>query len=266
MITDFHTHCFPDALAERALARLAGISGIPYYTEATRDSNLNAMKQAGIDRAVIFNIATNPKQTIKVNDFAIETAIHYPHFIPFGSVHPASEPDFIKTELKRLKEAGIKGIKLHPDYMECPIDDARFALIFASCCELDLIVSTHAGWDFYSPDFIHATPERIARVLDAFPTLKLVAAHMGGYKQEHEVLRHLVGKRVWFDTSLIALAEDASLSREILLSHDPDRLLFGTDTPWSCMTDELATLESLELPRELTGKILSGNAAALLGE
>ncbi len=266
MITDFHTHCFPDALAEKALGRLAVISEIPYYTGATCASNLAAMKEAGIDRAVIFNIATNPKQTNKVNDFAIETAALYPNLIPFGSVHPESEPDFIEAELRRLKDAGIKGIKLHPDYMECPIDDEKYTPIFATCCELNLTISTHAGWDFYSPDFIHATPERIARVLAAYPELRLVAAHMGGYKLGEDVLRHLAGKRVWFDTSLLALAEDKALMREILLSHDPDKLLFATDTPWSRMTDELAALESMELPEKLMVKILNENAEVLLKE
>lgn len=266
MIYDFHTHCFPDALAEKALERLARISGIPYHTDATCSSNLSAMKTAHIERAVILNIATNPRQMVKVNDFAIETAKRYPNLIPFGSVHPASDPDMIKAELHRLKKADIKGIKIHPDYMGCPIDDVQYAPIFALCCELNLIVSTHAGLDFCSPDFIHATPERIARVLAEFPDLKLVAAHMGGYRQENDVLRYLVGKRVWFDTSLLALVENKQLAREILLSHDPDKLLFGTDTPWSRMIDELTVIDSQELPINLKKKILCDNAVALLEE
>ncbi len=265
MIIDFHTHCFPDALAEKALSRLAGISGIPYYTAATRDDNLAAMANMGIDRAVVFNIATNPRQTVKVNDFAIETAERYPMLIPFGSVHPDCETALIRSELNRLKAAGIKGIKLHPDYMAHPIDDECYAPIFAACCELDLLVSTHAGWDFYSPDFIHATPERIAKVLTAYPDLKLVAAHMGGYRLADEVLRYLVGKRVWFDTSLLALAEEREPLREILASHDPDKLLFATDTPWSRINDELAALDELVDDRMLREKILHKNAEALLG-
>ena len=53
--------------------------------------------------------------------------------------------------------------------------------------------------------------------------------------------------------------------REILLGHRPDRLLFGTDSPWADQAGEIARIRALGLPADLTDLILGGAARALLG-
>ena len=73
MLIDFHVHAFPDRLAERALAVLAKNIASPPLTDGTLSGTLAAMDRWGVDRAVICNIATNPKQTANVNAFAAET-------------------------------------------------------------------------------------------------------------------------------------------------------------------------------------------------
>jgi predicted TIM-barrel fold metal-dependent hydrolase len=55
------------------------------------------------------------------------------------------------------------------------------------------------------------------------------------------------------------------LLREILLGHRPDRLLFGTDSPWADQAVEVASFRALELPAELNDLIFGGAARALLG-
>ena len=47
MIIDFHTHCFPDSLAERALGKLSAIGGIPTYTNGTAADTVRALDDAG---------------------------------------------------------------------------------------------------------------------------------------------------------------------------------------------------------------------------
>ena len=46
-----------------------------------------------------------------------------------------------------------------------------------------------------------SSPWRLARVLDTFPHLKIIAAHFGGYSEWGEVWKHLTGRKLWFDTS-----------------------------------------------------------------
>lgn len=265
MIIDFHSHCFPDALAPRAIGKLAetvSVMNISPSTDGTACGLIRRMKEAGIDRSVVCNIATNPHQMGKVNDFAISLRRHEELF-PLGSLNPHAER--LESELNRLISANITGIKLHPDYMQTDIDSPDFDQIFDLCQAKNVFVITHAGLDPISPDHMHCTPSQMARVLDKFPKLKLVAAHMGGFHCEAEVLEHLCGRDVYLDTSLISHRPDrCPLIHGILKNHNPHRLLFATDTPWTKGEEEIAAIQSAPLPDEIKDMIFSGNAIRLL--
>jgi predicted TIM-barrel fold metal-dependent hydrolase len=217
---------------------------------------------------VVCNIATNPRQMRKVNDFAI-SLLEEPRLIPLGSVHPHAEEDEILSELDRLREAGIPGIKLHPDYMGVEIDAADFTPIFKACTDLGMFVITHAGFDPVEPNHVHCTPDMVLRIIDRHPDLRLVVAHTGGFDREREVLDKLCGTPVWLDTSLSAVrraksAEWGELCGDILKKHDPSRILFATDTPWSDPAAEMQFVRSLGLSDEMTNGILRDNAQRLL--
>lgn len=265
LIIDFHSHAFPDALAEKAVPRLSACGNIKNVGNGKVPDLITHMDEYGVDYSVILNIATNPHQEHKVNDFAIECSKN-PRLYSLGSLNPYSEN--IKSEAKRLAEAGIKGIKIHPDYMECAIDDPKFDAVFEAAIENDFFVVTHSGWDFYSPDFIHCTPERIVKVSEKFPDLKLIAAHMGANRLWDSVEKLLIGrKNIWIDTSLAAPFDlDKAQAKRMLLAHDPDHILFGSDFPWFTPKESVEYLESLELPESLMKKILSENAIKLVGE
>lgn len=268
MILDFHTHCFPDVLAPKAIASLTATSapfGYTPLTDGTVAGLIASMDRAGIDRSVVCNIATNARQISRVNDFAIATAQIQPRLIPFGSLHPQATEAEMDTELDRLQAAGIVGIKIHPDYVRVDVNAPAFAPIFARCEARGMIVVTHAGFDPVSPDHIHCPPEGILQVLADFPHLKLVAAHTGGFGEESKTLELLCGTSVYIDTSLSAIrVNDADRIRAILRLHDPDRILFATDTPWSSPAKEIAFIRGAALGEKLTGKILHENAEALL--
>ena len=73
MIFDFHTHCFPDALAPRAIAHLAKISrkcGLTPTTDGTAGGVLEQMHAHGVDKSLICNVSTNAHQMPKVNAFS----------------------------------------------------------------------------------------------------------------------------------------------------------------------------------------------------
>jgi Predicted metal-dependent hydrolase of the TIM-barrel fold len=265
MIIDFHTHCFPDTLAPKAMKKLGDTCNIPYFTDGTVKDNLRLMKECGVDKAVVCNIATNPKQTVNVNNFAIMINNVYPEIISFGSVHPDNDPKEIASELKRLKAAGLKGIKIHPDYMYKHITDDAYKVIFAACCDLNLVVLTHSGFDYLSPDLSHCTPEGIVKVINEFRSLKLVAAHVGGARMEDDTIKHLLGKNVWFDLSTMVTENmDKKIAYKILTEHDPYKLLFASDMPWCSPKDEIDYINSLGLSEDLLDRIYYKNALRLL--
>lgn len=264
MIIDFHTHCFPDALAPKALGGLADRAGIAPSTDGTAKGSVACLDRAGIDFAVVCNIATNAHQLAKVNSFAIDVNDFSRRLIALGTAHPDSE--ILEDELDRLYDHDIKGIKIHPEYGPYYIDDPKWLRVFSLAAERGLFVMTHAGFDFISPDRIAATPDRLARVLDAVPGLTLVAAHLGGNRYGEEVLTHLCGrKNVYFDTALQHREGLApALARQIILTHGVDRILFGSDLPWSDPKDELAFVRSLDLGEDAEERILRKNAEGLL--
>ena len=264
MLIDFHTHAFPDKLAARALAALRTDIDRPPLTDGTVSGLLSAMDAWGVDRAVICNIATNPKQTANVNSFAVETArVSGNRLSPLGSIHPhVPDPE---SELRRIRDAGLPGIKIHPDYMGITLDDPAFDPIFGLCAELGLFIVTHAGFDVYSTSRVHASPDRILKRLERSPNTVLVAAHYGGNMMWSEVEEKLCGKALYIDSSLGGLCRmDPSRAARILSKHDPDRILFGSDCPWASSADTFRYVDALPLSDERKEKIYHKNAERLL--
>ena len=73
MIIDFHTHTFPDELADRAVGTLAHSGGIHNYLDGRVHSLTDSMKKAGIDYSVLLPVATKPNQCDTINTLALKT-------------------------------------------------------------------------------------------------------------------------------------------------------------------------------------------------
>lgn len=261
MIVDFHTHCFPGEMAPRVVPYLAGQAGIQPVLGGTVSELKESMARAGIDLCVLQNIATRPGQTTAVNDWA--AGAQGQGIISFGSLHPGY-PQW-EDELRRIKDMGLKGIKMHPDYQKFFVDDRGMFKIYEKIRELDLIILFHAGLDIGLDPPYHCTPTRLLVILNNFPGLKVVAAHMGGYAYWDQVEEMLAGKDLYFDTSYSFndLGKD-KMSRLIKL-HGVEKILFGTDSPWTDQSRELENFRSLDLGGEEKRKVLGDNALNLLG-
>ena len=262
MIIDFHVHAFPDALAAKALPLLSKCSGgvKPNY-DATISGLESYLAKNNVDYAVVLNIATNPHQEKKVNDFAI-SLLEKKNIIPFGSVHPDS-PNAL-SELEQLAKAGIRGIKLHPDYQHFFVDDEKMFPIYKKIAELGFITVFHAGVDIGYPKPVHCTPERLLRVLDLFDDAPVVAAHFGGWLLWDSVLEDLCGTKVYLDTAFSSGKMPPDYAKELIKAHGADKVLLGSDMPWSDTLDEVRFVQSLDLFAEDEEKILSNNAKRLL--
>ncbi len=261
MLIDFHTHAFPDNLANGAISGLAKTSGYIPSTDGTIKNTIEKFDQWGVDIGVVQNIAVSPKSEKKVNDFAISSN-DLRRIVAFGSVHPNS-PDGV-NELHRLKENGIKGIKLHPEYQGFNIDDDVAYHIYSTCSKLGLIVLFHAGWDVAYPDSRRAYPERSARVLDKFPDMKVVLAHFGANRAADETVKYLVGSNAYFDISLVQDFLTPDECADICKRHGTDKILFGTDCPWGDALKTNDFLEKMPLTDDEKEQIRYKNALKLL--
>lgn len=261
MVIDFHTHCFTDALAPRAIANLAKNPQFPPHFDGTLSGLKASMDRAGIDISVIQNIATNAHQNRKVNDWAV-SCLNVPYVVPFGSVHPALDEPF--AEVDRLAAAGIAGIKFHPDYQGFFADDETMFPLYEYILHKGMILLFHCGTDLVLREPWHCGPERFAHVAAAFPGAPVVGAHLGAQGLWDDMFRLLIGKPYYLDTSFgFDFLPQKDIDR-ILAEHDPDRLLFATDAPWADQRGDVENMRRFVRDPEVREKILWKNAARLL--
>lgn len=262
MIIDFHTHIFPDKIAPGSIAHLEAASGITAATDGTLQGLLTSMEKNEVDLSVILPVVTKPSQFETVNLFAAKVNECYRgKLLSFGGIHPDCE-DY-KAGLDRIKELGLPGIKLHPDYQGVMIDDARYMRIIEYADAIGLIIVVHAGIDIGLPSPVHCPPQKTAKVIEKIRPQKLVLAHLGGWKQWEGVYEHLAGKDVYLDTSFTLDYIEPEMFLKILKKHGCEKVLFATDSPWGDAKRDLRALQSL-LSQETLDTILHRNAEKLL--
>lgn len=263
MIIDFHTHIFPDKIAEKTIQSLSNKANVKASTNGTLEGLLQSMEQAQVDMSVILPVATKVAQMENINTYAKSVCENYPgKLISFGGIHPDCE-DY-KKELKHIKNLGLKGIKIHPDYQGVMIDDVRFMNIIEYASELGLIVVTHAGIDIGIPEPVHCPPDKMRKVLDKIKPEKMVLAHFGGWQQWDMVYEYLAGENVYLDTAFTFDYIKDEMFLKILNKHDENKILFATDSPWSAAISDIEAVRHLPIKTELEEKIFSGNAKKIL--
>ena len=262
MIIDTHTHCFPDFLAPRAIASLSGESNQQAYTDGTLAGLITSMDKYGVDKSFVLNIATNPRQQENVNKFAAEINGYNGRIYSFGSINPDCEDPF--SAARSIKDAGLYGIKLHPDFMGHDIDDDAFSKVFDACVENDLTVIIHAGIDFVFVKHVHATPEMICRVVDNHKGLRLVCAHFGSNFMYDKSFEMLCDKDVWMDTAYSSHVGDIDGANKVLSRIDPDKIMFATDSPWETPADTMNFINKLDISADMKDKLFYKNAEKLI--
>lgn len=280
MIIDFHTHVFPEKIAERTLGMLAERSQIKPKTNGTAEGLLTSMDEAGVDCSVILPVVTAPKQFGSIMNFALKVNEDYgyldkswekgsvPRLVSFGGIHPDSA-DY-KGEMRALADAGFPGIKVHPDYQGMFFNDIRYKRIVSYAQELGMIVVTHAGMDVGLPDPVHCTLSMAAEVFRETGIEKLVLAHLGGYGVWDEVEDFydrgiFKPGEVYLDTAFIQSGIRPAQFTSIVQRAGEDHILFATDSPWEGQKEGVCWLKEQRLPEEIREKIGFWNGAALLG-
>ena len=260
-IIDIHTHAFPDAVAERAMAHLCGQTDqVTACLDGRLSSLLSSMDAAGVEKSVICSIATKPGQFEPILEWS--QSIASDRIVPLASIHPF-DPQAVE-HVRQIAEAGLKGIKMHPYYQDFDMDDERLDPLYGALQDNGLILTMHTGFDFAYEWVDKCGPRRILNVMEKFPGLKLITTHLGSWQQWDEVERLLIGRPVYMETSMSMQYLPVEKLQRMLLTHPADYLLFGTDSPWTDQKQQISALKSLGLPDDRLSKILTLNALNLL--
>lgn len=259
-VIDIHTHAWPDAVARKAVpALVAAGDGLVAHYDGTIEGLTARMDAAGVHVSVVQPVATKPAQVAGINDWVAAQASA--RIVPFGAMHPDLED--APAEIARMHRLGILGFKMHPEHQSFAPDDPRMDAIYEAAVAHGMIVFFHAGADVIHPT-VHGTPASFAAVMDRWPRLTAVLAHLGGFREWAAVAEHIAGRDVWLDTAYtLGHLPDAELVA-LVHAHGPARVLFGSDGPWTDPAAEIAHLRSLPFTAEELDGILGGNARRLL--
>lgn len=259
-VLDFHVHAFADKIAQRATENLVNYYKMPAVSNGTFDIALKKAKEANINKMVIHVVATKANQVEEINNHVKETMDTAPDMlIGFGTIH--RDYDNYKSELKRIKDLGLRGIKLHNEFQGFDIDDDKMMPVYEEIVKLDLPILFHMG----DKNGHRSSPKRLAKVLDKIPEMRAIAAHMGGVFMWDYAEEYLVGRDLYFDTSssLFKIGDERFI--KMLRAHGADRVFFGTDYPLSDYDLEFSYFDRLNLTKEETELIFYKNAYNFLG-
>lgn len=260
-IVDFHVHAFPDKIAKKAAVNLEEYYHMPLVSEGGFGDILDRAERAGVEKMIIHSTATKAAQVENINNYVSGLVKEKPSLlVGFGTIHP-DYTDY-RDELQRVVELGLHGIKLHAEFQNFYLDDDKMLPIYEEIVRLGLPVLFHLG----DRNFDHASPRRLANVLDQFPGMKAIGAHLGGVFNWDEAIVYLVGRDLYFDTSSTLHAIDPGVFLYIIRHHDIHKILFGTDYPLSDYELELKRFERLALTDEERELIFYKNAYRLLDE
>jgi len=182
-IIDSHAHIFPAKIAVKAAQSIGEFYNIGMRYDGTIESLLASGDRIGVSRYIVHSTATKIEQVIPINDFIFSTIKEYNCFIGYGTLCPGMGKKETFDEVERIISLGLKGIKLHPDFQKFNIDDESAFLIYEAC-EGRLPILFHVGDDRYDT----SSPTRLLNVLNKFPNLTAIAAHLGGYQRWDEAM------------------------------------------------------------------------------
>lgn len=272
---DIHTHLHPERLVRAIRKWFAERSDwkLEYPTEPELVAGF--LRDHGVERFVYFSYAHKAGIAREINAWLRATARRVPDGIPLGTIHP-DDPDLMEAVEEALVAYGFKGFKFHINVQRFFPDDPRVLPVYERLLALDRFLLIHVGsapW----PNAFDGFP-RFARVMDMFPRLKVVVAHMGSFETRQFMQLMERCPNLYLDTTMAFApvrpehrAIDTRLNRISVTDDDllrwQDRIVFGSDFPNLPYPyeEEREALWLRDLPLPVFRKIFHDNAAALLG-
>jgi hypothetical protein len=293
-VVDAHTHTYKTreiAFQAMAGAGQTGCEGVP-------EELLSILREASISKAVQVNmtpmremvaaaleklpegereagrqavILKMSERVIRRNQWTCELAREHAELIAFPSVDPLMPVDLMLQEVESCKKLGAKGIKLHPAEGHYYPRDERLWPVYKKIQQLGLPVISHGGLFMMSGGVHYTRPANFEPVLESFPKLKLVIAHLGHGFWDESVELAKKYKNVYFDTSAVlsgvehlrVLTDEEGA--DLIRSLGVERVMFGSDYPWFDPRMDLKRFLRLPLKPSEKQKTLGENARNILG-
>ena len=167
--------------------------------------------------------------------------------------------DAVADTQRRLDEPGsrFRGVKLHPLLDGYHPDDPAVHPIIELLIDRDLPALIHCGHPIFT------LPWSIEELIRRFPEARIILGHMGHGNIIYINAAIDVAARnphVYLETSGMPMH---SKIREAVERVGPDRVLYGSDTPFHHPSVELTKVRVSGLPTDLTDRVLGENGRKL---
>lgn len=282
MIIDSHIHLFNRKVVSNVSGNIALVKRLKLqtagaYHRTTASALEIELKSRGVDGGLLLPTA-GAKNVEETNDVHIDAAKRSTRLHTAGTLHPF-HPN-IPKELQKLQKNGIRGIKLctfsqgftlrdpktrrmfNLISMKNKEDGARFFVI------LDTFYLAHQY--FGTPRKNTTTPGDLNDLIQEYPRINFIAAHMGGLAAPFDEIRKSLApsKNLYLDTSNAAHTLGEQEFIHLLKMHGSKHVLFGTDWPWFGHIREKKLIQRLldmaDFSQKGKDRVFAGNIAELL--
>ncbi len=254
-----HCHIFPDKIALKAAEAIGNFYDITMAHGGTREKLVSLCKESGVETALIHSVASTAAQVEKINDYIASSKELFPDiFVGFATMHPDYEN--ISAEIKRAREMGLKGVKIHPDMQHFAIDDKKAYPLYEEIAG-KIPLQVHTG----DPRHNYSHPDMMVRVMRDFPSLTVIGAHFGGWSEWRDVSEKYKGlDNIYIDTSSSLYQMPPETAAKLIRDFGVSRCFFGTDYPMWDINDELERFMRVPLTDSEREDILYNNAREFL--
>lgn len=271
-LADIHVHFLPERMLQKVWeyfdhAQEHYGAAWPIHYRMDTEDRLRVLRRMGLRAIPALTYPHKAGMAAWLNDWNREFAAEHPDVIHCGTLY--AEPDAGEYVPDALA-AGARLFKVHVQVGGFAPDDPVLDPAWAALEAAGVPVVIHAG----SRPLVgaHTGPEPIAAVLERFPGLALVIAHMG--MPEYDAFADLVEQyeNVHLDTTMFATGyldgPDRWPSGYVQrLSTLPDRIVLGSDFPNIpyAYARQLVGLAGLGLGDDWMRAVIWGNGARLMG-
>lgn len=290
MIVDVHTHVWqsPEQLGQLVLgdwSRPASVrmSRLPDDRAALRaapaaDAEYHWSQSSSVDATVVLGFKSRYLSAEIPNGYVADYVRRYPQkLIGFAGIDP-TEPGAVGELRAARQDLGLRGVTLSPANQDFHPADTRAMRVYATADELEMPVLFHPHSPLTQRSKLEfSRPYLLDEVARTFPRLRIIIAQMGQpffdetvvlLNKHPNVLADISGllRRPWQAYNALMNAYQYGVM---------DKLLFGSDFPYTSATECIEALYSLNqlaqgtnlpmVPREALRGIVERQTLSLLG-
>ena len=250
-------------------------------TNAMIEARVRRAREQGATEEAIAQARIDLKEDMKqrvrqMNDWTLEAQKKEPRIIVYAAIDPVLFGDETMDELERCIALGAQGIKIHPsNYRHYP-DHPTMMQVYERLQSAGLGALTDTS-SRQSPDGnAYGVPLGWRPVLQAFPHLKLIQAHLAGDMWDDQIdLAREFPDNLWFDIAGGWVDDHhppsghagmlASQAVRVLRKIGIERVMHGSDGPPldpMSAAEQIMRMEFTDAEKE---QLLSGNAKQFFG-